>query len=145
MSCSGCKFKKGMMNKAKGQKIPFKASGKCTRPGGFCNEMKVKWQLVAEIRDDDYLEFIRHKDCLWCTDPGPNDPHYVPVHGNIMGARVSDYDTVPLCRKDHNLQEAGHGFDVEYYLRHIIRFNQEWINKLKQDREKLKGLVVYYY
>lgn len=147
MSCSGCKYKKGMMSKIKGQKIPFKASGKCIRPGGFCNEMKEKWQLKSEIRDDDYLEFIRHKDCLWCGDPGPNDPHHVGVHGDITGGKVTDFNTVPLCRKCHNLQEAGDGFDILYYMRYIIKFNQEWISKicrytiLKEEEIVMKDIV----
>ncbi len=33
--CAACPFKKGMMNKAKGKKLPD--GGKCTYPGGFCS------------------------------------------------------------------------------------------------------------
>ncbi|MDY6791540.1 MAG: hypothetical protein SWH54_09750 [Thermodesulfobacteriota bacterium] len=35
VDCGGCEFHKGMMNKAKGVKIPGN-SGKCIRPGGLC-------------------------------------------------------------------------------------------------------------
>jgi ParB family transcriptional regulator, chromosome partitioning protein len=37
--CEGCGFKKGMMNKAKGKKLP--GGGKCTYPGGFCSHKDV--------------------------------------------------------------------------------------------------------
>lgn len=37
--CQGCGFKKGMMNKAKGKKLP--GGGKCTYPGGFCSHKDV--------------------------------------------------------------------------------------------------------
>ena len=38
--CQKCPFKKGMMNKANGKKLPGKANGKCTRPGEFCEGRK---------------------------------------------------------------------------------------------------------
>jgi len=37
--CQGCGFKKGMMNKAKGKKLP--GGGKCTYSGGFCSHKDV--------------------------------------------------------------------------------------------------------
>ena len=37
--CEGCGFKKGIMNKAKGKKLP--GGGKCTYPGGFCSHKEV--------------------------------------------------------------------------------------------------------
>ncbi|MFA5112215.1 MAG: ParB/RepB/Spo0J family partition protein [Desulfobaccales bacterium] len=38
--CLTCPFKKAMMNKAKGKKLPREIGGKCTRPGGICEDMK---------------------------------------------------------------------------------------------------------
>lgn len=50
-----------------------------------------------------YLAFIREKPCCVCKKPGPSDAHHIAPRGQKgMGMKVSDYHTVPLCRKHHD-------------------------------------------
>ena len=51
-------------------------------------------------RDPDYLAFIRTLPCCVCGRPGPSDPHH--LGSGAVGAKASDYRTIPLCREHHN-------------------------------------------
>lgn len=60
------------------------------------------------MKDPNYLKFVRGQDCCSCGISGPCtkegriDPHhYMEGHGGTA-LKVSDYWTVPLCRKCHD-------------------------------------------
>ena len=54
------------------------------------------------IRDEAYLSWVRQQPCCVCFKPGPNDAHHRIGHGRMGTARVSDLETMPLCREHHD-------------------------------------------
>lgn len=48
-----------------------------------------------------YLAYVRRHPCCLCGAPGPSEPHHWSHHGGVMGAKVDDYRTVPLCQEHH--------------------------------------------
>jgi hypothetical protein len=53
-------------------------------------------------RDALYLDYIRSQACLVCGCSGV-DPHHQPRRGHgATSLKVSDYRTVPLCRRCHD-------------------------------------------
>jgi len=57
-------------------------------------------------RSKKYREFISERPCLYCGQPGPNDPHHFgPDSG--MATKASDTYLVPLCRPCHIRCHAG--------------------------------------
>lgn len=79
----------------------------------------------------EYIEFIQCKSCVICGEPGPNHAHHVSVSGEVMGGKVSDYNTVPLCNPCHGLVEGFLLWKAEEFFRYIIKYNQEWIERRK--------------
>jgi hypothetical protein len=55
-------------------------------------------------RDGTYLEFIREHPCCACHSNKRSEPHHWSPkgRGGGMGAKCSDYRTVPLCRVCHD-------------------------------------------
>jgi len=56
------------------------------------------------IRDEEYLQHVRRKDCLICGAPSPSDPHH--LDSGVMGSKGDDWTCVPLCRKHHREYHA---------------------------------------
>ena len=48
-----------------------------------------------------YLAYVRKHPCCLCGAPGPSEAHHWSHHGGVMGAKVDDYRTVPLCQEHH--------------------------------------------
>jgi hypothetical protein len=52
-------------------------------------------------RNKEHLRFVRTQPCLVCAKQ-PSDPHHLPfAQPRALGRKVSDADTVPLCRAHH--------------------------------------------
>ena len=48
-----------------------------------------------------YLAYVRKHPCCLCGTPGPSEAHHWSHHGGVMGRKVDDYRTVPLCQEHH--------------------------------------------
>lgn len=73
-------------------------------------------------RSADYLEQIRQLPCLYCGVQPAGEAAHVKFacasfgKANMMGKRVSDARTVPLCRDDHqNAKHAQHRQNEEAF------------------------------
>lgn len=53
------------------------------------------------LRSEPYLAYVRKHPCCLCGAPGPSEPHHWSHHGGVMGSKVDDYRTVPLCQEHH--------------------------------------------
>ena len=51
-----------------------------------------------------YLAFVREHPCCVCGAPGPSEPHHWSHHGGVMGAKVDDYRTIPICDPCHTVE-----------------------------------------
>ncbi len=79
------------------------------------------------IRDAKYLAWIRTRPCiaLNCVEGPPSEPHHVkPKGGGIMGSKVSDRRTVPVCRKHHEAAERSADSWRNYFESSIPVLNQ---------------------
>jgi len=47
-----------------------------------------------------YMQAVKQLPCCVCGKPGPSDAHHV-IHDRYGTARVSDWNTVPLCKAHH--------------------------------------------
>ena len=52
------------------------------------------------LRSDPYLAYVRRHPCCLCG-ASPSEAHHWSHHGGVMGAKVDDYRTVPLCQEHH--------------------------------------------
>ena len=52
------------------------------------------------LRSEPYLAYVRKHPCCFCGN-GPSEAHHWSHHGGVMGAKVDDYRTVPLCDPCH--------------------------------------------
>ena len=52
------------------------------------------------LRSEPYLAYVRKHPCCLCG-ASPSEAHHWSHHGGVMGAKVDDYRTVPLCTKHH--------------------------------------------
>ena len=53
------------------------------------------------LRSEPYLAYVRKHPCCLCGAPGPSEAHHWSHHGGVMGSKVDDYRTVPLCTEHH--------------------------------------------
>jgi hypothetical protein len=70
-------------------------------------------------RDPAYLRLIRQLDCIRCHR-SDTEPHHCTT-GRFSQSKVSDYETIPLCRDCHDLWHrhpsvwlSTHNPDVDY-------------------------------
>lgn len=54
----------------------------------------------ATLRSNPYLAYVRKHPCCLCG-ASPSEAHHWSHHGGVMGAKVDDYRTVPLCQEHH--------------------------------------------
>ena len=47
-----------------------------------------------------YLAYVRKHPCCLCG-ASPSEAHHWSHHGGVMGSKVDDYRTVPLCQEHH--------------------------------------------
>ena len=52
------------------------------------------------LRSEAYLAYVRKHPCCLCG-ASPSEAHHWSHHGGVMGAKVDDYRTVPLCTEHH--------------------------------------------
>lgn len=103
------------------------------------------------------LAWCRQQPCLVRPNPlyvaragsdweciGHIDPHHViPKGGGKAGSKVSDYRTVPLCRKHHDEAQSGRdAFERKYAIifeYEIERLNREYRTLHPQPRKERKA------
>ncbi len=52
------------------------------------------------LRSESYLAYVRKHPCCLCG-ASPSEAHHWSHHGGVMGSKVDDYRTVPLCQEHH--------------------------------------------
>ena len=52
------------------------------------------------LRSESYLAYVRKHPCCLCG-ASPSEAHHWSHHGGVMGRKVDDYRTVPLCTEHH--------------------------------------------
>ena len=53
------------------------------------------------LRSEPYLAYVRKHPCCLCGRSEGIEAHHWSHHGGVMGAKVDDYRTVPLCDPCH--------------------------------------------
>ena len=53
------------------------------------------------LRSDPYLAYVRRHPCCLCGRSEGIEAHHWSHHGGVMGSKVDDYRTVPLCQEHH--------------------------------------------
>lgn len=72
-----------------------------TRPIGRDTSPPRPVPKPVTLRSEPYLAYVRKHPCCLCGAPGPTEAHHWSHHGGVMGAKVDDYRTVPLCQEHH--------------------------------------------
>jgi hypothetical protein len=87
----------------------------------------VRWE------NPEYLDYIRSQPCLSCgavgIQPGFIVPHHVSLKNQGWGTKPPDYQTVPLCRTCHNLEETGYGMKQFDLLWAMVRLMGKWLER----------------
>lgn len=78
------------------------------------------------FHSEEYLDFIRLRECCSCGAPGPSMAHHARKldPGRATQNKVSDYNAVPLCSVCHDNEHRGYGMDIlELYQSafHLLR------------------------
>ena len=55
---------------------------------------------TVTLRSEPYLAYVRKHPCCLCGAT-PSEAHHWSHHGGVMGSKVDDYRTVPLCQEHH--------------------------------------------
>lgn len=53
------------------------------------------------LRSEPYLAYVRKHPCCLCGRSEGIEAHHWSHHGGVMGAKVDDYRTIPLCDPCH--------------------------------------------
>ena len=79
-------------------------------------------------RSKPYRDWIKHKPCLFCDKPPPNDAHHVlGILLRGMGTKPSDSVCIPACRTCHRKEHQDrrwHDFDLK---KKIIEYLTEYL------------------
>jgi len=99
------------------------------------------------LRSEPYLAYVRKHPCCLCGAPGPSEAHHWSHHGGVMGAKVDDYRTVPLCTEHHrHWHDHGTlpGMDREYSEAFFLAYQRglldSWIAQ-KSDGNMVDALI----
>lgn len=83
-----------------------------------------------------YLAYVRKHPCCLCG-ASPSEAHHWSHHGGVMGSKVDDYRTVPLCQEHHRYWHD-HGtlpeMDRETSEQALLR-EQAWLLRAWLDNE----------
>ena len=83
---------------------------------------------TVTLRSEPYLAYVRKHPCCLCG-ASPSEAHHWSHHGGVMGSKVDDYRTVPLCQEHHRYWHD-HGtlpeMDREYSEAALLR-EQAWL------------------
>ena len=100
------------------------------------------------LRSEPYLAYVRKHPCCLCGAPGPSEPHHWSHHGGVMGAKVDDYRTVPLCTEhhrywhDHGVLPGHDRVGSEWLLRRVQReLLVEWSVAALRDGDMVDALI----
>lgn len=65
------------------------------------------------FRSEEYLDFIRLKECCSCGAPGPSFAHHSRKlsYGEPGSSKTSDLTAVPMCAICHNHEHTGYPMD----------------------------------
>lgn len=83
------------------------------RAARILKAMPLHQHKPGRLRNRGHLDWIKTLCCLTCGCRGPCDPahlrfnHAAPMHKGAKGLRPPDNLAVPLCRRCHDLEEAG--------------------------------------
>ena len=99
------------------------------------------------LRSEPYLAYVRKHPCCLCG-ASPSEAHHWSHHGGVMGAKVDDYRTVPLCTKHHRYWHdhgtlPGHDrVGSEWLLRRVQReLLVEWSVAALRDGDMVDALI----
>lgn len=99
------------------------------------------------LHSEPYLAYVRKHPCCLCGAT-PSEAHHWSHHGGVMGAKVDDYRTVPLCQEHHRYwHDHGTlpGMDrVEselYFMRHQRLLLVAWVVPRCGDNVMVDALI----
>jgi len=83
------------------------------------------------FRSEEYLEFIRLRECCSCGAPGPSMAHHARRldPGRPTQSKVSDYNAVPMCAVCHDLEHRGFGMDILELYQSAFALLREFIEE----------------
>ena len=100
------------------------------------------------LRSEPYLAYVRKHHCCLCGAPGPSEPHHWSHHGGVMGSKVDDYRTVPLCTEhhrywhDHGVLPGHDRVGSEWLLRRVQReLLVEWSVAALRDGDMVDAVI----
>ena len=100
------------------------------------------------LRSDPYLAYVRRHPCCLCDRSEGIEAHHWSHHGGVMGAKVDDYRTVPLCQEHHRYWHdhgtlPGHDrVGSEWLLRRVQReLLVEWSVAALRDGDMVDALI----
>lgn len=83
------------------------------------------------LRDETYLAWVRKQPCVICSTT-PCDAYHRIGHGRVGNVKVSDFETMPVCRLHHTELHAGwpkweetHGDQRLFVLKTLLRAVEE--------------------
>ena len=99
------------------------------------------------LRSESYLAYVRKHPCCLCG-ASPSEPHHWSHHGGVMGSKVDDYRTVPLCQEhhrywhDHGVLPGHDRVGSEWLLRRVQReLLVEWSVAALRDGDMVDALI----
>ena len=99
------------------------------------------------LRSEPYLAYVRKHPCCLCG-ASPSEAHHWSHHGGVMGAKVDDYRTVPLCTEhhrywhDHGVLPGHDRVGSEWLLRRVQReLLVEWSVAALRDGAVVDALI----
>lgn len=92
---------------------------------------------VTAKKDNEYLEFVRGKPCVFCGSPGI--PHHFGLgnQGKGMGTKCDDTYTVPLCQMHHDWIHNGKAGISKEKLFDIFLKHRDRLMKLFNERKEM--------
>lgn len=101
------------------------------------------------LRSAPYLAYVRSHPCCLCGRSEGVEAHHWSHHGGVMGAKVDDYRTVPLCTEHHRYWHdhgtlPGHSRRISeaIMLQEQRRLMMEWIDDtLTGDGDMVDALI----
>ena len=99
------------------------------------------------LRSEPYLAYVRKHPCCLCG-ASQSEAHHWSHHGGVMGAKVDDYRTVPLCTEhhrywhDHGVLPGHDRVGSEWLLRRVQReLLVEWSVAALRDGDMVDALI----
>ncbi len=100
------------------------------------------------LRSEAYLAYVRRRPCCLCGRSEGVEAHHWSHHGGVMGAKVDDYRTVPLCQEhhrywhDHGVLPGHDRVGSEWLLRRVQReLLVEWSVAALRDGDMVDALI----